>query len=105
MDHANTEGTLINVVRLTAAAGKTERLRTAILATVAPGLAASGNLGFTVHVSDSDDRSFLIFEQWTNADALAKHESEPEHRAFQKLAQEEHLIEGEPARTHWKALA
>lgn len=101
----NRKEPLMSISRLTAAAGKEEELRAAILATVGPALAAPGNLGFVVHVSRVDPRQFLLFEHWTDEQALDTHMRDPGMLSFlEKTAQKKIIVEG-PEATHWTELA
>jgi len=103
MSH-NMKEPLTSLSRLTAAAGKEEKLRAAILATVGPALAASGNLGFVVHVSRDDPRQFLLLEHWMDEQALAKHMKDAGMLSFLKKAAEEGLIAEGPEASHWTEL-
>ena len=96
---------LMSISRLTAAAGKEDRLREAILATVGPALAAPGNLGFVVHVSRNDPRHFLLLEHWTDEQALDKHMKDAGMLSFFKKADEEGLIAQGPEASPWTELA
>lgn len=96
---------LTSISRLTAAPGKEDQLREAILATVGPALAAPGNLGFVVHVSRDDPQHFLLFEHWTDELALEKHMKDAGMLSFLKKAGEEHLIAEGPVASHWTELA
>ncbi len=96
---------LMSISRLTAASGKEDRLREAILATVGPALATPGNLGFVVHVSRDDPRHFLLFEHWTDEQALDKHMKDAGMQSFFKTTSEEGLIAEGPDASHWTELA
>lgn len=104
MSHSEADAPFINIVRLTAAPGKEQQLRDAILATVEPARAAEGNVGFTVHVSRDDPREILIFEAWENGASLIKHADDPATIAFQKFDKDNNLTVKEPEQTHWKEI-
>ena len=98
-------GPLLSISRLTAAAGREDALREAILATVGPALEAPGNLGFVVHVSRDDPRHFLLLEHWTGEQDLDKHMKDAGMLSFLKKTAQMGLIAEGPEASHWTELA
>ena len=50
-----------------------------------------GNLNYDLHILDSDDSMFVIYENWLNQQALDNHMSQPYLKEF--LASQEELLE------------
>lgn len=104
MSHSEHLAPIIVVVHLTAAAGKEAELWEAISAAVEPARAAAGNVGFTVQVSRSNARDFMIFEQWETEQSYLDHENDEAILKFHRLTDEQSLLDGEPQRVHWREL-
>ena len=51
----------------------------------------SGNLDYTLHLSDADDSLFIIYENWQDQKALDNHMAQPYLKDF--LSKQEDLLE------------
>ncbi len=68
-----------------------ETVRTELLNLAKMTRTEKGNVNYELHVSDSDDSSFIIYENWKDQPALDYHMNQPYLKDF--LAKQEELLE------------
>jgi quinol monooxygenase YgiN len=77
-----TDDRLVLIVEFRAAAGRTDDLRTALLALVAPTRAEAGCLQYDLHEDPSDPDVLAFYEIWADGDAHAAHDRTEHVRAI-----------------------
>jgi quinol monooxygenase YgiN len=72
-------------VRMRAIAGQEEAVREVLLTNLAQIRSGEpGNLAFAVHRSTEDPREFWLYETWTDAEAVGRHEAGEAFKAYQQ---------------------
>ncbi len=79
---------LVLVVTVTVDPDCVERLKPAMLENAAQSRLEDGCLGFDVNASQDDPNTFLFYEVYTDADALARHRRTPHFLNYWNLLQE-----------------
>ncbi len=79
---------LVLVVNVTVAPEHTEYLKPAMLENAANSVKEEGCLQFDVIVSQDDENTFLFYEVYTDADALASHRKTPHFLSYWNVMQE-----------------
>ncbi|WP_329500318.1 putative quinol monooxygenase [Kitasatospora herbaricolor] len=64
---------MIVIATLVAAAGRTDRLRTALEAMIEPSLAEPGCLGYQLYADPNRPEQMALIEEWTDEEALRLH--------------------------------
>ncbi|MBI5084235.1 MAG: antibiotic biosynthesis monooxygenase [Acidobacteria bacterium] len=87
--------TLLTVVaEMSAQPGKEEALRQALMACIEPTRAEEGCVQYDLHESTVQPGHFVFYENWTSAEALARHLATPHLAQLKCLVPQ--LVEGEP---------
>jgi len=79
---------LVLVVNVTVDAEHTEALKPAMLVNAANSVKEDGCLQFDVIVSQDDENTFLFYEVYTDADALASHRETPHFLKYWNMMQD-----------------
>jgi len=80
-EHPPASESITILAQFIARPGRESAIRDALLRLVEPTRAASGNVGYDVHLLKNDPTSFYVLESWTDPAALDAHEAEPRIRA------------------------
>lgn len=91
--------TLTVVVRLRAREGMEDRVRNELIGLLGPTREEEGCVNFDLHRAEDDPGLFLVHENWTSADALARHFDMPYLRAW--VAKADDLLAEPMELTRW----
>ncbi|WP_282034909.1 putative quinol monooxygenase [Metabacillus indicus] len=69
---------------LKAKEGKEGELRAELQNVLAPSLAEEGCMEYTLHESAEDERVFVFYETWKDAEALQQHIDSAHYQAYRK---------------------
>jgi quinol monooxygenase YgiN len=70
---------LVVFARMRANLGWEGHVRTALAEMVLPTLLEEANIGYAVHQSTTDQRLFLVYEQWTDKRGFENHMRQPHY--------------------------